>query len=129
MAFPKIIYDPGTGAVTLQFLRPARMIPGSQLAAVRHDNIASSGVREAIWERTDEFLEFTMQWVGVGADATAWDTFMRWALQGGTFDYYPDADVGSSSTYVLEDTDFNAAYKVPGQYTFKAKFRKWVAWP
>jgi hypothetical protein len=129
MAFPKIIYDPGSGAVTLQFLRPNRRVSAGNLEALRHDNIASSGVKEAVHERTDEFLEFEMEWVGIGADEAAWRAFMDFALQGGEFDYYPDADLGSSAAYTLEDHAYNSAWKTPGQYTFKTKFRKKVPWP
>jgi hypothetical protein len=127
--FPKIVYDAGAGPVTLQFLAPVTMVPGTDLIAVRHDNIASSGVRETILERIDEFLEFTMQRIVIGADLAAWDAFMRYALQGGTFDYYPDAELPDFSVYTLEETGYNAAYKWPAWYTFKTKFRKWVVWP
>ena len=56
MAFPKIVYNPGTGSVTLQFLRGPRKVPAYFQAATRHDNVASSGVRESVLERVDNFL-------------------------------------------------------------------------
>jgi hypothetical protein len=126
MAFPKIVYNPGTGNVTLPFLRGARKVPASFQAATRHDNIASSGVRESVVERVDSFLEFEMEYVALGTDVQAWAAFMAYALQGGSFAYHPDASQAASTNYWLEDTTFNAAYKAPGQYTFKVKMRQVV---
>jgi hypothetical protein len=126
---PKIVYDAGAGDVTLTFARPPRNVSGGNLEAVRHDNIASSGVKEAIHERTDEFFEFDMEWVSIGADEAAWQAFMRYALEGGSFDYYPDKDLASFTAYTLEDSNYNSAYKVPGEYSFHTKFRKEVPWP
>jgi hypothetical protein len=124
MGFPKIIY--GSPSATLQFQRPARKVPAYWMDAVRHDNIASSGVREAILERIDNFIELEMEYVGIGADVIAWQAFMAWALAGNTFSYYPDASLAGFTSYWLEDTNWNAGYKHPGQYTFKVKFRQVV---
>ncbi len=125
MAFPKIIY----GASTLTFLRQPRRVPAYMMEATRHDNVASSGVRESILERIDNFLELDMEWVGIGSDVTNWQAFFAYALQGGQFAYYPDAALSGHTDYLLEDTTWTAAYKVPGQYTFKLRFRQAVAWP
>jgi hypothetical protein len=127
MSWPAIIYNPGTGPVTLQFQRPARFQCAFNYQAVRHDNIASSGVKEPIFERLDTFFDFEMEWVGIGADVNAWNSFMVYALQGGQFQYFPDASQSAYTNYWLEDTNWTAAYKCPGQYTFKMKFRQVVA--
>lgn len=124
MAYPKIIY--GSPRSTLMFARPPRKVPAYVVEAVRHDNVASSGVRESILERVDNFLDFEMEWVGMGADVQAWQGFMVWALAGNAFSYYPDASQPSFTNYWLEDTNWTAAYKSPGQYTFKLKFRQVV---
>jgi hypothetical protein len=126
---PKIIYDAGAGDITLAFLQPNKNVSADNLEAVRHDNIASSGVKEVVYERTDEFLEFDMPWMSIGADVAAWRAFMDFALAGGEFDYYPDSDLADHSAYTLEDTNYKSAYKVPAQYSFSAKFRKKVPWP
>ncbi len=123
MAYPKIVYNPGTGATTLQFLRGPRKVPAYFQAATRHDNVASSGVRESVFERVDSFLELEMEYVALGPDVSAWASFFAYALQGGSFQYYPDASQTSFANYWLEDTTWNAAYEVPGQFTFKMKFR------
>src|SRR5271157_5213958 len=124
MANPQIIYDAGNGPTVLTFVRPPRKLPAYEYNALRHDNISSAGVREAVLERIDAFLEFEMEWVAIGADVQAWNQFMQFALGGGQFGYYPDASQQVCTNYWLEDTDWNAAYKSPGQYTFKLKFRQ-----
>jgi hypothetical protein len=127
VAFPCIVYNPGTGPVTLGFHRPPRRVPAYEYEAVRHDNISSAGIREAILERIDTFLEFEMEWVAIGADVAAWNAFMSYALQGGQFQYYPDATQPGYTNYWLEDTNWKAGYKAPGQYTFRLKFRQVVS--
>ena len=127
MSNPKIVYDPGTGPVVLGFARPPRKVPAYEYNAVRHDNISSAGVREAVLERIDTFLEFEMDWVAIGADVQAWNQFMQFALGGGQFGYYPDASLPSFTNYWLEDSNWTAAYKSVGQYTFKLKFRQVVS--
>jgi hypothetical protein len=126
MGNPKIIYDPGTGPTTLAFQRPPRRVPAYFLEATRHDNLASSGVRESITERVDRFLEFEMEYVAAGTDLSAWAAFMVYALRGGPFTYYPDGSQPAFINYWLEDADWSADYKSAGQYRFKLKFRQVV---
>ena len=126
MSYPQIVYPFGNSTATLTFLRPATKVPAYSQKAVRHDNVASSGVRESILERVDNFLDFDMEWVGLGADVTAWAQFMAYALQGGEFQYYPDASQVGFTNYWLEDTDWDAAYRSPGQFTFHLRFRQVV---
>ncbi len=126
MANPKIVYDPGTGPQTLTFLRQPRRVPAYYAAAVRHDNVASSGVRESVFERADNFLDFEMEWVGIGADVQAWNSFVQYAIKGGQFSYYPDFSSTAFTNYWLEDASWKPDYKAPGQYMFKMKFRQVV---
>ncbi len=126
MSFPKIVYDPGGGPTTLNFMRPPRRVPGYAYEATRHDNIATSGVREAVLERVDQFLELEMEYVALGSDVSAWAAFMSYALRGGQFGYYPDSSQTLFTNYWLEDTNWHADYKVAGQYTFKMKLRQVV---
>ncbi len=72
MANPCIVYPISGGTSTLYFQRPARRVPAYSQQAVRHDNIASSGVRESVVERIDNFLELELEWVGIGSDVQAW---------------------------------------------------------
>lgn len=126
MANPKIVYDPGTGPVTLSFQYPPRHMPAYHSEAVRHDNLSSAGVRESIVERVDQFLDVEMEWVLSGTDVQAWAAFMQFALGGGQFTFYADSSQVASTNCWLEDTTFNAQYKGPGKYTFKMKFRQVV---
>jgi len=126
MALPKIVYNPGTGPVTLTILRPMRFQCGGDYEATRHDNIASSGVPEHILERIDSFFDFTIEWVGVGADLSAWNAFVLYALTGGQFQYFPDGAQPGYTNYWLEGTNWKAPYKSPGQKTFKMRWRQVV---
>ncbi len=126
MANPCIVYPYGDNSATLLFQRPPRRVPAYSAVAVRHDNVASSGVRESVLERIDNFLDLDMEWVGVGSDVQAWAQFMSYALQGGVFAYYPDSSQDSFANYWLEDTNWTAAYKAAGQYGFHLKFRQVV---
>ncbi len=126
MAYPKIIYDAGTGPVTLSFQYPPRRVPAYFYEAVRHDNVSSAGVRESITERLDQFLTLDMDWVLSGSDVSAWASFMQYALAGGLFSYYSDSSQIAFTNYWLEDTNWNAGWKAPAKYTFKLKFRRVV---
>jgi hypothetical protein len=123
MSNPQIVYPYQGALATLTFLRPPNRVPAYSQRATRHDNIASSGVRESVVERVDNFLDLDLPWVGIGADVAAWAQFMGYALLGGAFAYYPDASQSSFSNYWLEDSNWDAAYKAPGQYSFHLKFR------
>jgi hypothetical protein len=126
MANPQIIYDPGTGPTTLLFQRPPRRVPAYSYEATRHANLATSGVRESVTERIDQFVELEMEYVALGADVTAWAAFMAYALRGGPFSYYADAALPAFTNYWLEDASWRADYRSAGLYTFTLKFRQVV---
>ncbi len=127
MAFPKIVYDPGTGPTTLTLLRPPRLVPGYYKVPDRRDNVSASGVREEIYLRTDIFLEFDMEWIALGADLTAWSSFLDFALKGGQFGYYPDASLAAFINYKLENNAAKIEYRAPGQYQLRGlRFRQVV---
>lgn len=121
MSYPKIIYN----SVTLNFTYPPRQVPNYDKETTRHINVASSGVTEQIYERTDTFLEIAIEDIP-DADAAAWAAFLDWAAQGLTFDYYPDASAASFTTYTLETLNVKLAWKAPGLWTAGTlKFRKY----
>lgn len=126
MANPMIVYDPGNGPTTLSFERPPRRVPVYMYEATRHDNVASSGVRESVTERIDQFLQFEMEYVGAGPDVSNWGAFMSYALRGGQFSYYPDSSQTSFTNFWLEDTNWTADYKSAAQYSFRLKLRQVV---
>jgi hypothetical protein len=125
MSNPKITYDAGNGPATLLFRRPPRHVPAYSYEATRHDNLASSGVRESVTERLDQFLEVEMEYVAL-RDLAAWNDFIAYALRGGPFSYYADSSQATFTNYWLEDASWQADYKSAGQYTFKLKFRQVV---
>jgi len=127
MANPKIIYTPTGGTEqTLNFVFPPRERPGYQKVAVRHDNVSTAGVRESVLERTDEFMEFTMEFIQSGTDLANWQAFLDHALTGAAFAYYPDSAQPGFTQYVLEDTEATLEWKAPGLYTITLKMRKQI---
>lgn len=127
MAYPKIVYTPAGGTEqTLNFVLPPRMQPGYQKAAVRHDNVSTAGLRESVLERIDEFLEFTLEWIKVGADLANWTAFLDYALTGAPFAYYPDASQQAFTNYLLEDSEAKIEYKAAGVWSLTLKLRKQV---
>jgi hypothetical protein len=128
LAPPKIVYTP-IGSITpstFNFARQPRNVAAYNRVAKRHDNISTAGVKEVIVERVDNFLEFDMPLVAIGADVNGWDAFMRNALQGVQFSYYPDGTQSAYTNYTLEGTNWAPTYKAPGQYSFKMTFRQVV---
>ena len=127
MSYPKIVYTPtGLSQQTLNFASPPTRQPAVWKAAVRHDNVGTSGVRESVLERVDQFLEINMDWIRSGSDLAGWQAFLDHALSGATFDYFADASVASFVTCVLEDSEARLEFKAPGLWTLKMKFRKAV---
>lgn len=126
LTLPKITYTPiGTGSVTTLILqRPPRFVAAYNRVAARHDNISTAGVKETVVERVDEFLELTLERVGQGSDVDAWDAFMQNALQGIEFNYFPDQDQPSFTTFTLDGTDWLAEFRALGQFSFRVRFRK-----
>lgn len=127
MSFPKIVYTPTGGTTqTLNFVYPPRQQPGYSKTAVRHDNVTTSGIRESVLERIDQFLEFTMEYILAGADLADWQAFLDFALTGAAFAYYPDASQTAFTNYLLENADAKVEYKGPGVYTLALKMRAQV---
>jgi hypothetical protein len=122
MLLPKIIYN----STTLTFSYPPVQKPGTpELETSREDSITLTGVKQSIHVRTDTF--FTLQMDSVPqADLTNWAAFMAWALQGNSFDYYPDATSGTHTAYTLEDTDWLPKRAFFGYVKFSLRFRKFV---
>jgi hypothetical protein len=98
---PKIVY----GTTTLTFTYPPIKKPGANdLEATRNDSFSISGLKQSVYWTTSQFIDLQMDWVPQGADASAWLAFIKYALTGATFSYYPDATSGTSVTCTLDDT-------------------------
>lgn len=121
---------PLTWGTTLSFLRQPRKVPGFSLTGIRHDNRATSGVQEVVYERTDDTLNFDMEYIAVGSDIAAWETFIESAISGVPFDYYPDATLTPYVSCFMDNKEVAADYRFPGQYKImKFSFYKRPPWP
>ena len=133
MTLPKIIYPSGGGTTLVFAFEPIRQ-PAFSEKAIRHDTVSSSGKRQSILERTEEFLELELTLVPEGTNPAngevgAWQAWWAAVKDGTPFDYYPDKDLGGFTTYILEDTSFRPKLQLRGpirQYEFKVRFRKQV---
>jgi len=124
MAFPQIVYTLASGNVTLAFTYPPVQKPGARdLSATREDAITLSGIKQSWWFRTDEIFVLIMEYVDIAADMPGWDAFIRFAMAGNTFKYYPDASINSFITYTLQDTDWTPRFSVKGLTKFTLKLR------
>jgi len=123
---PKIEYNPGSGTVVLNFTFPPVMKSGApDLTAQREDSISVSGLKQSVWTRTDEFLPVQLDFVPV-TDMPAWTDFMRFALAGGLFNYFPDKTIAHYTTYTLDDSSWAPSRNFHGISRFKLKLRKVV---
>lgn len=141
---PKIIYNPGSGNITLTFTFPPvqkgtmeRSTEGNAISSnsgnqSRSDSVTLSGLVQSLWFRTDWFKTIQMDFVPF-TDAPKWKAFIDYAMTGGQFDYYPDAATGVFQTMQMEETDWNPefAFSAPdpaylGFMKFSMKMR-WIS--
>jgi hypothetical protein len=123
---PKITYDPGTGVITLPFTFPPVGKAGApNLTAQRTDSFSISGLKQVVYQRTDEILPVQMDFVPL-SDMPQWTAFIRFALAGGEFNYYPDATAAHWTTYTLDDTDWSPARAFYSISKFTLHLRKVV---
>lgn len=127
MIKPKFAYDPGTGIVDFTpTWPPTDQTPLSPLSAVRHDSVTSSGIKQSVVERIDEFRTLSFANVPVD-DMAAWRSFLSYALTGGQFTYYPDeTDLITFLEYTLEDTDWAPKRVSWKNFSFTLKMRLFV---
>jgi hypothetical protein len=109
--YPKITYPaspPSPGVpTTLNFTLPPVKKPGPYPAADQEGvgvaSISVSGLKQVMWLRTDTFLHLIMDDVP-WADMANWKAFILYAIQGGSFLYYPDATGTAYDEYWLDDS-------------------------
>jgi len=122
VSLAKIVYNAGAGAVTLQCARGPRNFRCWYKSRV-HDNLATSGIRERVVEAHDILIAFEMPALRVGDDLDDWAVFMKWALGGGAFEFYPDAALATKYNCVSDDEGFEPVWTAPGQYAAAFKLR------
>lgn len=132
MAFPKITWNDGAGNVgTVLFQLPPTSKPYVWKRPLRTDVYSTAGVRESSWLRTDELLAIVMNYLTVAGDrddVADFDAFMDYAMQGGAFNYFPDADIDQSDIYALDpsNTDWKPEFASFQLFKFTLTFRKEV---
>lgn len=107
MAYPKIVY-PASGSPqhSVAFTYPPVNKPGPygvmEQEAVGAISLSISGKRQVQCFRIDQFYRLTFEqqpW----DDMAAWQSFIQYAVAGGSFLYYPDADAATYDEFWLED--------------------------
>ncbi len=125
MAYPKITWNDGAGNIgTVLFQLPPTSKPYKSYAATRTDTLSTSGVKQSVWLRTDSLMPLVMEYVQIGDDVEAFDTFMQYALQGGEFNFFPDADIDESDVYTLDDTSWKPEFALFQYFKFVLNCRK-----
>ena len=121
---PKIVYTPPGGSqTTLQFVRgPVDFTPYWEPRS--HDNLSTSGlVRERVVENLDILIKFDMPHMIADGDMPGWMPFLAFALAGGTFAFYPGANLADNYNCVLEDTRWEPKRNAPKKYGSTMIFR------
>jgi hypothetical protein len=119
----QIIYNPGTGNVTLTLLRgPLNFMP--YFDGRVNDNLSTNGqVRERVVENLDIMISFEMPHMIVGTDLTAWDAFEQFALAGGQFQFWPYVGFTDYYDCVAEDKGWKPQRNAPQKYGAKVLLR------
>ena len=119
----QVIYNPGTGNVTLTCLRgPVKFTP--YFDARVNDNLSTNGqVRERVVENLDILIEMEMPHMQIQSDMTAWDAFEQWALAGGGFQFWPYVGFSDYYNCVAEDKGWKPQVNAPQKYGAKVVFR------
>lgn len=108
---PKITYPAASPTTTVSFTLPPTGKPGpygiADQEGVGTPSISLSGKKQVMWIRTDAFFHLIfpdIPW----ADMPMWQLFIQYALQGGSFLYYPDAAGSAYDEYWLDDSGGSA---------------------
>ena len=116
MPFPQIVYNPGSGNVTLAFTRgPVDF--SCEWAGRVHDNLSTSGlVRERVVENLDLLISFQMPHMIADQDMPGWAAFLSYALSGGQFQFYPSSTLTDNYNCVLEDAGWKPKWNAIKKY-------------
>lgn len=115
-----------SGGGTTSFLwkrGPVRFNPS--WTARCHDNLATSGkVRERVMEAAaDILISLEMPHLVIADDAEGWAVFLAWAIPGGQFKLYPDANIDWYVNCVMESEGVEMARNAPKKYGIRIAFR------
>jgi hypothetical protein len=112
----QIVYNPGSGDVTLTFVRgPVDFNPYWDGRV--HNNLSVSGlVRERVVENLDILISWSMPNMILTVDLSAWASFESFALGGGTFQLYPCSTLSDYYNCVAEDAKWTPKRNAPAKY-------------
>ena len=121
---PQIIYDAGAGPVTVTPTYPNVQKPYlDNFEAVRHDSITSSGLRQSMVERVDRTVTVNFENVP-WTDLPMWEGFFAYAVQGGSFEYFPDNTATGFNTWELVDDKVEFSFNDRGLSKFEMHMRR-----
>jgi hypothetical protein len=104
MPLPMIRWPASSPTNTLNFTYPPVEKPGiDDEEGVRVDSVTLSGLKQSMWYRTDIFRHVILKFVPM-ADLANWKSFFDYALQGGSFLYYPDSTLAVYDEWQMEDS-------------------------
>jgi hypothetical protein len=116
MSYPQIVYNPGSGNVTLAFTRGPLDFTCEWAGRV-HDNLSTSGlVRERVVENLDILISFQMPHMIADQDMPGWASFLAFALAGGEFQFYPSSTLADNYNCVLEDAGWKPKWNAIKKY-------------
>lgn len=123
IGLPQVTYNPGSGLVTLAFVRgPQGFHPNWKPRL--HDNLSTSGAaRERVVENLDILISFGMGHVIVDQDMPAWDLFLAFILAGGQFNFFPNSNLPDYYHCVEEAGLSEMKYTAPKKYAMSLVFR------
>lgn len=118
-----IVYNPGSGDVTLTFKRgPLDFRAGWE--GVVHDNPPSSGAEfERVTENRTLMISFQMPHMVVADDLESWESLMSFALTGAAFKFYPTASIDYWFNCQLVDQGWSPARTARKKYGAPVKLR------
>ena len=120
---PKIVYNAGAGPVTVAPTYPDVSKPYMDpIEATRHDSFASSGIRQTMTERVDTIRNIVFDSVP-WSDLPMWAAWALYAVQGGSFQYYPDASATAFQTFELMDNKVTPQFVCRGLSKLAFKIR------
>lgn len=118
----KFVYNGNTFIPTYA---PKGKVPVDGQAAIRHDSITTSGLRQSVLERIDRVLTLNFEFIPE-SELSSWDAFIGWILAGNQFQYYPDSTLTNNNYYQVVDTDLRPEFVCKETYKLSMNLRRVV---
>ncbi len=122
MALPLLKYRPADVDIEIAFKRGPVNFACEWEGRV-HDNVATSGLRERVFEGSDMIISFSMPAMRANEDLAEWGAFMGWALQGGQFALRFNLELVDWCNCVLDQDKWSPVRVGRGVYSAAFRFR------